>query len=202
MAIRTSDTTSTLCISEERHDFPVGHDYEQILTCQSGHNFYFCNADSIRLRQLNSTAIGFGDISINLVGLGAFVEDPQYPQALLESISLSADVYCCSPPVLPRDCSRGFRLVYGDPVTTAVLETSPSTDSTADAPTDMTTMLTSSPPSMTSPQTGGIPALQSNDGWILRVVVIVCGVVVVIVYLGCLLYLFCRHTGYGRLAQV
>ncbi|OQV25836.1 hypothetical protein BV898_00761 [Hypsibius exemplaris] len=147
-------------LHKEQHAFPVGHNYEQILACQRGHTFYFCNVNSIRLRQLDSTAIGFGDISINLDGPETSVENPQdtatafppwywYPQAWLENISLSADVYCCNSPVLPRDCSRGFKLVYGDkteiPVTAAVSETSPPTDATTDAPIDMTTMPTSSP---------------------------------------------------------
>ncbi|OQV25842.1 hypothetical protein BV898_00767 [Hypsibius exemplaris] len=149
---------------KEQHAFPVGHNYEQILACQRGHTFYFCNADSIWLRQLGSTATGFGGILINQGGPGTFVENPQ---AWLGDISLSADVYCCRSPVLPRDCSRGFELVYGDktnpiPVTVAVSETSPSTDATTDTPTDITTMLKSSPASMASTQTGGIPAQQSN----------------------------------------
>ncbi|OWA55462.1 hypothetical protein BV898_19849, partial [Hypsibius exemplaris] len=162
---------------EERHAFPDGHNYEQILACQSGHTFYFCNADSIWLQQLNSTAIGFGDISINLDSRETSVENLQdtatafppwywYPQAWLENVSLSADIYCCSSPVIPRDCSRGFKLVYGDkteiPVTAVVSETSPPTDATTDAPIDMTTVPTSSPTLMTSLQTGGIPAQYFN----------------------------------------
>ncbi|OQV25843.1 hypothetical protein BV898_00768 [Hypsibius exemplaris] len=186
---------------KERHAFPVGHDYEQILACQSGHNFYFCKADSIWLRQLNSTVIGFGDISINLDVPETFVENPQetatafppwywYPQALLENVSLSADVYCCSSPVSSRDCSRGFKLVYGDkteiPVSAAVSETSPSTDATTDTPTDMTTILASSPASMTSSRTGGIPASQSIYDWIAWAVVIFGAVVI-----GCVVYCKC-----------
>ncbi|OQV25837.1 hypothetical protein BV898_00762 [Hypsibius exemplaris] len=163
------------CAEMEKAGPRLEHVEKQIR--QRGHTFYFCNVDSIRLRQLDSTTIGFGVISINLDGPETSVENPQdsaktflpwywYPQAWLENVSLSADVYCCSSSVLPRHCSRGFRLVYGDkteiPVTEAVSETSPFTDAMTDAPTDMITMLTSSPTSMTSLQTSGIPAQQSN----------------------------------------
>ncbi|OWA54565.1 hypothetical protein BV898_18965 [Hypsibius exemplaris] len=146
------------------------------------HIFYYCDADSTWLRKLDNTTTRVGNILINLDGPEIFEEDPQdnatefqpgnwYPQAVLENVRLSVDVYCCSSLVSSRDCSRGFELVYGDktsplPVTAAVSETSPSTDATTEAPTDMTTMLTSSQSSMTSPQTGGITAQQSNDGWI------------------------------------
>ncbi|OWA54569.1 hypothetical protein BV898_18969 [Hypsibius exemplaris] len=209
--IRQVRNNNLVPFHKERHDFPVGHNYEQILACQSGHTFYFCNADSIWLRRLDSTATGFRDISINLAGPEASMENPQdnttafppwswYPQAVLENVRLSADVYCCSSLVSSRDCSRGFELIYGDKtspisVTAAVPETSPSTDATTDAPTDMTTMLTSPPPPMTSPQTSEIlvpTTQQSIYNWIAWATVI--GGVVII---GCVVYCkCCRRPGH------
>ncbi|OQV25832.1 hypothetical protein BV898_00757 [Hypsibius exemplaris] len=172
---------------EEDHTFPVGH------------NFYLHllkNTTDIYINQ-NSQEISGENPQDNAT---AFPPGYLYPMVRLENVSVSANIYCCSSLVSSRNCSRGFELVYGDktspmPVTAAVSETSPSTNTTTNAPTDMTTMLTSSPASMTSPQTGGIPAPESNDGLVVKVVVGFFAVLVLVAIgciVGALLYLCWR----------
>ncbi|OWA54573.1 hypothetical protein BV898_18973 [Hypsibius exemplaris] len=143
--IRQVTKNTLVSFHKEQHGFPVGgSDNELLLACQSGHNFYFCDADSKWLRQLKDTT----NIKIHLDGQKYPREPAGHGNDISARVLVPTSVsgkrlgqrcyLLLQLPVSSRDCSRGFELVYGDktspiPVTATVSETLPSTDAMTDA---------------------------------------------------------------------